>query len=43
MVFVTYPLDVLGMNGAIRYDLANFGDGSGDGVVVTIGEFSRVE
>jgi hypothetical protein len=43
MVFVTYPLDVLGMNGAIRYDLSNFGDGGGDGVVVTVGEFSRVE
>lgn len=43
MVFVTYPLDVLGMNGAIRYDLANLGDDSGDGLVVTVGEFSRVE
>jgi len=43
MVFVTYPLDVLGMNGAIRYNLLNLGDGEGDGVTVTIGEFARVE
>lgn len=43
LVFVTYPLDVLGMNGAIRYNLLNLGDGEGEGVIVTVGEFSRVE
>lgn len=43
MSFITSPLDALGMNGEIRYDLSNFSDGEGHGVVVTIAEFSRVE
>lgn len=43
LVFVTSPLGDRGMHGTIRYNLLNLGDGEGNGVTVTIGEFVWVQ